>query len=119
MGCRAQILQNPAIGSVVPMTDCCENIIQADNDIVVRMVDIETVILTGRVTCYTGGAAVNGAIVVAQVTVNDTTTSYVGITNNDGYYAICVPNVNATYSIQAYRCCCTDEPLDADCTCPS
>lgn len=144
MGCIAQVLQKPAKGRIIkPSHDCCncDNIITKVDPVYVLMKQINVTILRGYVCCgetpddcsYTNRPCTNpveGAVVVATVTVIDTNFAtvtenyYVGITNDKGEYSICVPvpegKETVTYEVQAYKCSCTEDlsddvPCNCDC----
>lgn len=84
------------------------------------MKQINVTILRGTVLCASDNdAPVGGTIVVAT---DDDGNHFVGITNSDGEYSICVPlpeEEDVTYEVQAY-CCCScngDFCKETPCTC--
>lgn len=122
MGCIAQVLQDPVFVGVTPPTNtgcCCNDIIKDVDPISILMKKIKVNILRGTVLCF-DGSPVAGAIVVAT----DGTNFFVGITNSDGEYSICVPipeEGTVRYEVQAYCCCSCNgdfcEPAPCTCSC--
>lgn len=118
--CIAQVGPSPINMIVKPMGDCCTNIIQRVNPISIYMKEIKVSILKGRVNCGNSTTGVEGVIVVAR---SANGKYYVGVTNNNGEYSICVPSVsvNTSYSIEAYCCgtclgnVCTNAPCECGC----
>lgn len=119
--CLAQVGPSSKSINVVPMGDCCTNLIQNVEPISIYMKNVNVAILRGKVICGSGdGQGVEGVIVVA--TSSGTTKNYVGITNSQGEYSICVPAVtrDRCYTVEAYCCgSCTGSGIceDADCDC--
>lgn len=118
--CLAQVGPSATDVTIRPMGDCCANLIQEVNPISLYMKKITATILKGRVNCGSSEIGVEGLIVV--VTANDGS-HFVGITDENGEYGICVPSsrTNTTYSIEAYCCSscagpvCEDGPCDCGC----
>lgn len=118
--CLAQVPQPPVNLTVKPMGDCCTNIVQNVNPISLHMKEIRATILKGVVNCKDSSTGVEGVIVVAT---SHNGKHYVGVTNKQGQYSICVPAVNRdeSYSVEAYCCStcsgtvCTDAPCDCGC----
>ena len=124
MGCKAQLLPDSPITVVVsPSTSCCNGIIKPVANFPINMVEVDSSILRGKVVCGNTTTAVPGAIVVASYVDSAGVTHYfVGVTNANGEYIICVQTPAAgaadiTYTVQAYRCCCVNNPSPVDCTC--
>ncbi|MEG2869683.1 MAG: hypothetical protein RR894_18270 [Terrisporobacter sp.] len=125
MGCIAQVLQSPASVTVTSPSSscCCNNIITPVDDVYVLMKQINVTILRGTIFCASdSNNEVGGTIVVATDSV--TGNSFVGITNSDGEYSICVPipeEGHVDYEVQAYCCCscngdfCEETPCTCSC----
>lgn len=132
MGCKVQVLQDPVCVNVKQNMDCCcKDIITKVNDIELEMNQINVTILRGKVICISGdkNTPVKGAIVVATDPYGN---HFVGITNCDGEYSICVPlpkvappiiphggEKGIKYEVQAYYCSSCNGPYskDTECTC--
>lgn len=123
MSCIGQVLQTPVNVTVAPSengTCCCNNIITPVDDLYILMKEINATILRGTVLCASDeDSSVAGSIVV--VTDNDGN-NYVGITNSDGEYSVCVPlpeEESVEYEVQAYCCCSCNGDFceEAPCTC--
>lgn len=118
--CLAQVGTSGIDVTISPMGDCCTNLIQEVDPISLYMKKITAAILKGRVNCGSSDIGVEGLIVVA--TANDGS-HYVGITDENGDYSICVPSStsNTSYSIEAYCCSscagtvCEDGPCECGC----
>lgn len=124
MGCIAQVLQTPGSVTVTPPTNtgcCCNDIIKDVDDIYVLMKKINATILQGKVLCASDELKppVGGTIVVAT---DGAGNHFVGITNSDGEYSICVPlpeEDDVKYEVQAYCCCSCNSDFceETPCTC--
>jgi len=107
MACIGQVVQKPVCVTVEHQNCgcCCNNIITPVDDIYVLMKRVNVTILRGTVLCASNhDKSVEGIIVVAT----DGTNYFVGITNCEGEYSICVPipeECDVTYEVQAYCCC--------------
>lgn len=116
--CIGQVGPSAIDVTINPIGDCCTNLIQEVEPISIYMKEITASILKGVVNCGTSEIGVEGVIVVATGPTGD---HYVGVTNEDGEYSICVPGVgaNISYSIEAYCCssCSGNVCEDADCDC--
>lgn len=116
--CIAQVGPTALNVTVKPMGDCCTNIVQEVDPVSIYMKEIKASILKGQVNCGDSDTGVEGVIVVAT---SPSGTHYVGVTNMDGQYSICVPAVNSNtcYSIEAYCCssCVGNVCEDAECDC--
>lgn len=118
--CIGQVGPSAIDVTVSPMGDCCANLIQEVDPISIYMKEITAAILKGRVNCGSSDTGVEGVIVVATAPDGS---NYLGITNENGDYSICVPAVGSSiaYSIEAY--CCSScsgtvcEDTDCDCGC--
>lgn len=118
--CIAQVGPSAVDVTLTPMGNCCANIVQEVEPLSIFMKEIKASILKGRVNCGNSETGVEGVIVVAT---GPNGNNYVGITDFNGEYSICVPAVDAniTYSLEAYCCggctgaICTD--TDCDCGC--
>ena len=93
MGCKAQLLpDNPVTVIVPPSAQCCNNIITRVDNFPINMVNVDSSILRGKVVCGNDNTtAVPGAIVVASYVDSAGVTHYfVGVSNANGEYVICV-----------------------------
>lgn len=105
--CIAQVGATPIEICVKPKEKCCKDIVtNIEESIKIYMKDVKVTILKGKVKCGSGygNKGVEGAIVVATSGHGKYKNTYVGITNSYGYYTICVPAEEKTYSIEAYCC---------------
>lgn len=129
MGCIAQVPTAPVEVPVCSAGCCCEDIITPVDPIYIYMKEINATILRGTVLCGSDpnpdGSHYSVAGVVVIATAPDGK-NYVGITNDEGTYSICVsaPEQGAPcpliYSIEAYCCgccsgCCVPAPCECNC----
>lgn len=124
-GCIAQVGAVSEKVTVYPIGECCDNLVKTVDDIKIFMKNINVSILTGKVICGSSSEynkpSVKGVIVVA--TNKDKTARYVGVTNDEGEYSICVPaaikSCGTEYSIAAYCCgsCSGVTYEDVECGC--
>lgn len=87
---------------------------QVFNVLYVQQYEFTCGVLEGTVVCESNEGFVSGCIVKAVNTETDDT--YLGVTDDNGFYAICVPP--GIYDIFVLNCseeCC--EPIDCECGC--
>lgn len=117
--CVAQVGATAKTVDVKRPGNCCVDIIASAPQISIVMKEIKASIIKGKVVCGSGSAGVEGAIVVATNAGN----RYVGVTNSNGEYSICVKaptgSTPLTYSVEAYCCssCVGEVCSSADCNC--
>ena len=100
--CVAQVGVPSVTKEVSALGDCCRDLVQNVDPIVMKMKKIRATIIRGQVLCSDeNGSGVEGVIVVARRENNNK--NYVGITDEYGNYSICVPP-KCSYTISAYCC---------------